>query len=303
MTETKKIQGIVPVLVTPVTAEGEVDVPALRRLIDYLCDKDIGGMWVLGTGGEDMNLTYAQRLLVASTVVEANAGRVPLVLGAGFFAHRDIRNFMDDTRDLDVYAYHVMPYHPLLSLERLEWFYKDLADHASRPLWMYTSANWCRFIPPEFVAKLKDYPNIGGIKFSSSNAVHTEQVLSMADDNFQVITAVVRTLYANLCLGASGATTVEASPFPEPIIEIYRRFRDGDLPGALEAQRRLNRFLEDMPAEPGKDNFLKVAEGKYVLSRRGICDIHMTGYYRVVNAGEMAQIDSAIRKHKLIPYD
>jgi len=290
----KILEGVVPVLLTPMTEEGEVDSAALTRLVEYLNTKNIGGFWVLGTGAEDMNLTYAQRLEIAETVVKANAGKSPLIVGAGFFAMRDSLNFMDDTAHLDFDAYHYMPYHNLLSLDRIEWLYKALADHANKPLWMYTSANWCRFIPPEFIEKIKGYPNIAGIKFSTSNLAHTEKVIGLQDENFQVITAVVKTFYANLCLGVKGGTTVEACPFADPIISIYEKFIEGDLEGSLLQQRKVNRFLEQMPPAPGQDNFLKVAEGKYILSKQGICQEYMSGYYRGLTDEEKSQIDTVV---------
>jgi dihydrodipicolinate synthase/N-acetylneuraminate lyase len=156
----RKLHGIVPVLITPITKDGEVDEPALGRLVDYVNGYNIGGLWVLGTGGEDMSLTYQQRLRVAEVTVEANAGKTPLILGTGFFALKDSENFLNDTKLLNVDGYHYMPYHPLLSLNRIEWVYTFLAKIASKPLWMYTSANWCRSMPPEFVEKIKGSPNI-----------------------------------------------------------------------------------------------------------------------------------------------
>jgi 4-hydroxy-tetrahydrodipicolinate synthase len=294
----RKLNGVVPVLLTPFTKKGDVDEVGLANLVDYLNGKNVGGFWVLGTGAEDMNLTYEQRLRVANVVCEANAGKSPLVVGAGFFSMQDSLNFMDDTASLDFDAYHAMPYHPLLSMDRIEWWYKQLADHASKPLWMYTSANWCRFIPPEFVEKMKDYQNIAGVKYSTSNAVHTEKVIGMADDDFQVLTAVVRTFYASLCLGVQGGTTVEACPFIDPIIEIYEKFSAGDRDGALVQQRKLNRMLEKMPLSPGKDNFLKVAEGKYILGKKGICQEYMSGYYRELTDQEKAGIDIVLANHE-----
>ena len=294
----RELKGVVPVLLTPMTNRGEIDKPSLVRLVNYLNEKNIGGFWVLGTGGEDMNLTYQQRMEVIETVVEANAGKSPLVVGAGFFAMKDSMNFMKDTANMDFDAYHVLPYHNLLSLERIEWMYKALADHASKPLWMYTSANWGKFISPEFVEKMKGYPNIAGVKFSTSNSAHTEKVIEMQSEDFQVLTAVVKTFYVNLCLGVKGGTTVEACPYIDPIINIYERFAQGDLTGSLEIQRKLNRFLEKLPTEPGKDNFLKVAEGKYVLSKKGICDEYVSGYYRELKSGEKEAIDSLLETNK-----
>jgi 4-hydroxy-tetrahydrodipicolinate synthase len=300
MQKMNTLQGVVPVLLTPLTASGDVDEPALIRLVDYLNNKNIGGFWVLGTGAEDMNLTYNQRLHVAKVVTKANAGRVPIILGAGFFAMQDTLNFIKDTSHLQFDAYHVMPYHPLLSLARIKWLYKHLADFSPKPIWMYTSANWCRFIPPDFIEDLREYPNIAGIKFSTSNAVHTEKVISLASEEFQVITAVVKQFFSSLCLGVKGGTTVEACPYPDMIIEIYEQFKSGNLKGSLKAQRELNRLLEKMPEEPGKDNFLKVAEAKFILSLKHICSPYVSGYYRELTKDEQTRIKKILSEHKLI---
>jgi 4-hydroxy-tetrahydrodipicolinate synthase len=126
MIKTRFVRGIVPVVSTPLTAEEDIDVPALKGLIEFLNTKNIGGLWVLGTGSEDMNLSFAKRIKVAQAACDANAGKTPLLLGTGFFAMEDIFNFIEETKDLEFDAYHVMPYNPRLSLERLDWFYRIL---------------------------------------------------------------------------------------------------------------------------------------------------------------------------------
>ncbi len=294
MIETRAIEGVVPVVQTPLQADGSVDDKGQRRLIEFLIGKEVAGFWCLGTGSEDMDLTFDKRLTAARAVCEANAGRKPLVLGAGFFALEDMLNFIDATSDLEFDAYHVMPYHPLLSLERMDWMYRHIADHASKPLWMYTSANWCRPFPPDFVAGLKEHPNIAGIKFSSSNTVDQLKVLAMAAPGFQVITAVANQWYAALAMGSRAGTTSLAGPLPEPLQEIHRLFVAGDLAAALEKQRGLMRFLGMMPKGSKRDNFLTGAEEKYMLSLRGICEPHMTGYYRALDADEQAQVRAAL---------
>ena len=204
---------------------------------------------------------------------------------------RESIDFLKDTSHLPVSAYHALPYHPLLSLDRIGWWYEKLADEASKPLWMYTSANWARFIPPEFVKTMKEHQNIGGVKYSTSNAVHMERVSALADDDFQVMAAVVRTLFTSLSLGVKAITSVEACPFIKPIMSIYDKFSKGDFKGALADQRSLNTLLEMMPKEPGNDNFLRVAEGKYILSKKGICGEGMSGYYRTLTTEEKLKID------------
>lgn len=296
----KLLKGVIPVMVTPLTKDGDIDTDAMRRLVEFLVTKEIAGLWVLGTSSEDMNLGFAKRLEVARIVAEANAGRVPLILGAGFFAMDDILNFIEETKNLAVDAFHVMPYHPLLGLDRMEWFYSRIADYCSKPLWMYTSANWCRPIPPAFVARLKNHPNIGGIKFSTKNIHDVAKVVMMQDENFQVVTAVASTFFACLCLGVQAQTTSMASCLPEFFVNMYRLFQAGKQQEALQEQYRLIEFLDEIPPGPHEDNFLASAEEKYILSLRGICGEHMTSYYRELTDEEKKAIKKSIIRHRML---
>jgi 4-hydroxy-tetrahydrodipicolinate synthase len=298
MIETRPVLGIVPVVDTPLTAEENIDVPALKRLIEFLNSKRIGGLWVLGTGSEDMNLSFAKRIEVARTACEANAGKTPLILGAGFFALEDIYSFIEETKELEFDAYHVMPYNPKLSLDRVDWFYRHIADNCPKPLWMYVSGNWSRSVTPEFVANLKQHPNIAGFKFSNQNTVAVTRVVRMADEQFQVITAVASQLHACLCMGSRGHTSSLSCCVPEPMIEIYERFSQGKIEESLAAQHKLNDFLQALSQNTKNDNFLWAADEKYILKLRGICDEYVTSYYREINEEEKARVRELLEKFK-----
>jgi 4-hydroxy-tetrahydrodipicolinate synthase len=241
-----------------------------------------------------MNLSFEKRLTVARTIAAANAGHKPLILGSGFFAMDDIIAFMEATKDLQFDAYHVMPYHPLLGLDGMEKFYRDLAARAPKPLWMYTSANWCRAFPPDFVARLRECPNIAGIKFSTSRTTDQINVIAMAAPEFQVITAVATQFFAVLSLGVAGSTTSLAGALPEPLIDIYSLYQAGRRDDALAAQHKLNAFLRRLPSRPKAWNFLGAAEEKYILSLRGICGPYVTSYYTPLTEEERSQVRATL---------
>lgn len=301
MQDCREIKGIVPVVVTPLERDGAVDLAGYERLIDFLVKCEVGGLWVLGTNSEDMNLSFSKRLVVAETVCRKNAGQLPIALGAGFFCMDDTFEFIDATQHLEFDAYHVIPYHPLLSLERLDRYYRRIADYAPKPLWLYTSANWSRPITPAFVEQLSNHRNIAGIKFSNRNTTDLLKVIGLAREGFQVITAVAKQLCVTLAMGSQGSTSSLASCLPEPMQEIYGRFQSGDWDGALAAQHRLNAFLDALPKGPHKDNFLPAAEEKYILSLRGICKEYTSSYYRDVNEEEKAAIRCALEEFDMFP--
>lgn len=290
----RQLKGVIPVVQTPVHRDGAIDTEGLTRLIEFLNGTGVGGYWALGTGSEDMNLSFEKRFAVARTITKANAGRLPLILGSSFFAMDDILAFMDATKNLEFDAYHVMPYHPLLGLDGMEKFYKDIADRAPKPLWMYTSANWCRAFPPEFFEKLKSHKNIAGVKFSSSRTTDQIKVIGLAEKDFQVITAVASQFVMVLGVGVAASTTSQAGALPEPLLEIYNLYQQGRRDEALAAQRKFNDFQGRMPKRAKAWNFLTGADEKYILSLRGICQPYMTSYYTELTEDEQAQVRKAL---------
>lgn len=301
MKKNRKLIGVIPVLTTPVYQDGRIDHETLIGLVNFLANQDIGGFWVLGTGSEDMNLSFEKRLEVARLACEANAGRKPLILGSGFFALEDILAFMEKTRDLQADAYHVMPYHPLLSIDRLFWFYNHIADRSPKPLWMYTSANWAPPVTPELIARLKPHENIAGIKFSTRDTLDMYKVLNLASEGFQVITAVATQFLACLRIGSKAHTSSLGSVIPELLIKIHAYFVAGRHEEAAAEQENLNCFLGKIPKGLHKDNFLGAAQEKYMLSLRGLAKEYTTSYYRDVNDEEKKSIKQAISEHSIIP--
>lgn len=290
----RPLEGIVPVVQTPLTRYDQIDTDGLWRLIEFLVRHPIGGLWVLGTGSEDHHLTFEQRMLVAKCATAANAGRVPLILGAGFFSPVDCEDFLRLTSCMQCDAYHVMPYHPVMGLDGVEAMYRAVADSAAKPVWIYTSANWCRHFPPGFIARLKAHPNIAGVKFSSSSTADQMQAIAMAEPGFQVITAVAGQLVASLAMGARASTSSWAGALPEPLIEIHALWKAGRHQEALKAQHAFNRFTASLPKRPKEWNFLTGAYEKYILFCRGICWPYMTTGYTDLTSDEMRQVDECL---------
>jgi dihydrodipicolinate synthase/N-acetylneuraminate lyase len=294
---TEKIRGIIPVLHTPLNELGGIDTSALVRIVDFLVKKSIGGLWVLGTGGEDMNLCYDKRKQVVQTVYEANAGRKPLIVGCSFYAFDETLMFLNFLNNYKLSGIHYMPYQQLISLDRVQYCYATIAERSQNPVWMYSSANWCQHIPPAFVRKMKGTKNIVGMKYSTSNAAHMSEVASLADDDFNIISAVASTLLPSLTVGVDGSTSSLAGAFPEVLIDIYEKFLNNNSAEALKAQRKLNEFVSNWPKALSKDNFLKAAEEKSILQYRDLCQRYTTSYFRDANDDEYKQIISMFKKY------
>ncbi len=75
--------GVIPALLTPFTADDHVDVPALEKLIKYVLDGGVNGLYVTGSTGEGISMTEEERRLVAEVSVKTVAGKVPVIVHVG----------------------------------------------------------------------------------------------------------------------------------------------------------------------------------------------------------------------------
>ncbi len=83
MLQLDRLHGIFPPIVTPLTDDEEVDHASLRRLVAYLLDQGVHGIWVTGTTGEFPCFSPTEREAIVTTVVDAVSGRVPVIAGIG----------------------------------------------------------------------------------------------------------------------------------------------------------------------------------------------------------------------------
>ena len=289
----KTLTGLIPVLITPLNKNLKLDILSLKKILNFISKFEPCAFWANGTGSEDMSLSLDNRILLTKKICEFNKKKTPIISGCSFYSLEDTFRYLKKTKSFDISGYHYLPYNQMISLRNLEFVYRDIAKYSSKPIWLYTSANWYKHISPDFIDNLKRVKNIAGVKYSTSNIVDMQSVQSFADKRFQVISAVVKTLYSCLCLGVKASTTVEAFTYPSLINKIRHSFLIGDYKKSLFFQNRLNTLIKKMPNISAKQNFLKVAEIKYLLSKKKLCKKFVTKPYKCVDtAREKKLLDS-----------
>ena len=156
-------------------------------------------------------------------------------------------------------------------------------------------------MPPEFVVKLKEHSNIVGIKTSTRNNEELSRFVKLKDDSFQIMTAVEKQTYACFTQGVLSHTTSLASCMPEILIKIYELIQEGKYEEDLKTQQLLNNFYSELLPDAGKDNGFNIAEEKYILSLRGVCNEYTTSYYRSLTSNEKENIKALLSKYPIIP--
>lgn len=238
-----KPKGIIPAMITPLTADGKFNEKATRKLVNYLIDGGVHGLFVVGTTGEFYGMTPEEKREVFQVVMDENKGRVAIYAGTNGITTRESVELTQLAEDCKVDAVSVLtPLFITPNQEQLIKHYTTIANNTSLPVVLYNN-------PPKTgvnlaaatVAKLADIPNIVSIKDSSGDLTLTAEYIRLTQgrDDFSVMVGRDTLIYGALCYGAVGSIASCANVAPRLCVDIYEKYMAGDLQGALAAQFNL----------------------------------------------------------------
>lgn len=235
--------GTIPALVTPLTEEGELLERGLRDVLDFVIDRGVHGVFVLGTAGEIYGLSADQKRRVVEVTVEHVAGRVPVYAGASEITTRDCIATAAMVESVgQVAALSVLtPYLMTPTQSELVTHYKAIAASTSLPVLLYTNPGRTQVqLSLDTVLELAEVPNIVGIKDSSGILADAERLLARRPEGFAVLIGQDRLILDALLAGADGAIASTANVAPELVSGIYDAYRAGELDLARQRQEALS---------------------------------------------------------------
>lgn len=235
-----KPHGIVVPMVTPMKPDGSVNEPMLRKLVDYLIDGGVHGLFPLGTTGEFYCFDQAQTRRIFEVVVEQTAGRVPVYAGANHITTRGAVELVKICEQVGVDAVSVLtPMFISQTQDELYTFYRTIAESTDLPIVCYNNRPKTNVhIEPKTMARLAEIPNIVAVKDSTGDFTNTAEYIRLTRgiENFTVLLGRDTLIHAGLCYGASGAIASCANVAPRICADIYDKYVSGDIKGSLEAQ-------------------------------------------------------------------
>jgi len=238
-----KPKGIVPDVITPLTKDGKFNEKAMRKLLNYLIDGGVHGLFVVGTTGEFYGLTPEEKREIFTVAMEETKGRVAVYAGTNGITTRETVMLTQIAEECRVDAVSVLtPMFVAPSQDQLIKHYQTIAANTSLPVVLYNNPPKTSVsLSPATVAKLAEIPNIVGIKDSSGDMTITAEYIRLTQqmDNFSVLMGRDTLIYGALCYGARGSIASCANVAPELCVEIYEKFIAGDLKGSLKAQFKL----------------------------------------------------------------
>lgn len=237
-----ELKGVLPAMVTPLTADGKVMEKELRNLIEFLIKGGVHGIFAVGTTGEFYGLDDEEYRKVLEISIDQTAGRLPVYAGANAIStHQAVRLAAIATR-AGVDAISVLtPFFLSVSQKELYDHFKAVADSTPLPIILYDNKPKTQItILPETVARLAEISNIAGMKDSTGDFTNMEECLRLTrDKDFVMMQGRDTLIHAALCYGAKGAVAACANVAPRLCADIYDKYVAGDIAGSLEAQYRI----------------------------------------------------------------
>lgn len=232
------IRGTGVAVITPFTAEGAVDFPALQRVINHLIEGQVDYLVVLGTTGEAATLSPEEKQAVIQTVIDANDGRLPIVVGVGGNNTADaVKQISLHQNTWEIQGFlSVSPYYNKPTQEGIYRHYAAIAQQSKLPVILYnvpgrTASN---MLASTTLRLAHDFENIIAIKEASGDLGQCMEIIQKKPLGFELISGDDYLTIPLISIGAAGVISVAANAFPGALSELV----DFGLQGNFEEARR-----------------------------------------------------------------
>ena len=226
------IRGVLPPVITPFTADGDLDQSAFTNNIQRWNNTRLAGLLVNGSNSEAAYLNWEERLqLVKLASKYLTAGR-HLMAGTGCESLRETTRFTQACADAGAQSALVLTpsyYGGAMTSTALIRFFTSLADASPIPILIYNVPKFTHVnIKADAVAELSKHPNIAGMKDSTGDIPQLVSFLNVADPNFQILVGTASAWFPALCLGVQGAIMALANCLPDACARVQELYEAGE---------------------------------------------------------------------------
>jgi 4-hydroxy-tetrahydrodipicolinate synthase len=226
--------GSLVALVTPMLADGALDMPRFRALIDWHIDQGTDGLVIVGTTGESPTVNTEEHCLLIRVAVEQAAGRVPVIAGTGANSTSEAIELTRCAKAAGAAAgLSVAPYYNKPTQEGLYQHFKAIVEAVDLPLILYNvPGRTVVDISNETALRLAKLPGVVGIKDATGNIERGSALLKAAPASFKVYSGDDASGMVLMLLGAAGVISVTSNVAPRLMHEMCVAALSGDLPRA-----------------------------------------------------------------------
>ncbi|MFC7358571.1 4-hydroxy-tetrahydrodipicolinate synthase [Jejudonia soesokkakensis] len=265
----KALIGTGVALITPFTKDLEVDVDGLKRVVDFNIENGIDYLVVLGTTGESATLSSEEKELVVNTVIKANNGRLPLVLGIG---GNNTTAIIEEIKSRDLSAFtailSVSPMYNKPSQEGIYQHFAAIAKASEKPIILYnvpgrTASN---MLPETVIRLANDFDTIVAIKEAAGDMVQAMRLIDGCPEEFLVISGDDMIALPMILAGGAGVISVIGQGLPADFSEMVRQGLAKNVANAYDLHYKIAPSIDYIFAEGNPSGI------KCMLHQLKLCD-------------------------------
>ncbi|MFF4081133.1 dihydrodipicolinate synthase family protein [Streptomyces sp. NPDC001777] len=317
MSLTTPLRGVVPPVCTPLDSRGEVDTASLARLVEHLVDGGVHGLFALGSTSEVAYLTDEQRATALRTVVEATAGRVPVLAGVIDTTTARVIHHAEAAAGLGADALvATAPFYTRTHPEEIAGHFRKLRATVDLPLFAYDIPVAVHSkLSAALVRELAEDGTLAGLKDSSGDEGGLRRLLVELGGRggrgvgpapgFSVLTGSELTVDAALLAGADGVVPGIGNVDPAGYVRLYEATLTGDWTLAAQEQERLVELFGMVDVGPEADmgrSSSALGSFKAALQLLGVIECGATAFPQIpLSAGAVAEVGRHLRAAGLSP--
>jgi 4-hydroxy-tetrahydrodipicolinate synthase len=241
----KNISGSLVAIVTPMHADGSLDLPGLRQLIDWHIAEGTDGIVIVGTTGESPTVSVAEHCELIKVTVEHTAKRIPIIAGTGGNSTSEAIELTEYAKKVGADAsLQVVPYYNKPTQEGMYQHFKTIAEKVDLPVILYNvPGRTVADMSTETAIRLAKVPGIVGIKDATGNLDRGIQLIAGLEEagckDFAVYSGDDPTALLLMMMGGCGNISVTANVAPKLMHELCVAAMAGDVARAKEIQFKL----------------------------------------------------------------
>ncbi|MBI1891803.1 MAG: 4-hydroxy-tetrahydrodipicolinate synthase [Burkholderiales bacterium] len=246
------IQGSIVAIVTPMHADGSLDMPGLRKLIDWHIAEGTDSIVIVGTTGESPTVSVEEHCELVKVAVEHVAKRIPVIAGTGGNSTAEAIELTQYAKKVGADAsLQVVPYYNRPTQEGMYQHFKAIAEAVDLPVILYNvPGRTVADMANETIVRLAQVPGIVGVKDATGNIARGTDLLRSVPKSFAVYSGDDPTAMALMFCGGKGNISVTANVAPRAMHELCKAAMNGEIAKAIEINDRMLPLHNKLFVEP-----------------------------------------------------
>jgi len=291
--ENPPLRGIIPPMITPLHADGSLDLDSVKKLIEHLISGGVHGIFILGTTGEFSGLSYSIRKELISNTCRLVAGRVPVLVGITDVSLHESIELANYSAEAGAYAVVAAPpFYMNIDQQEMYTYFRQLADGIAIPMFLYNMPSHTKLsIEVNTAIKLSSHERIIGLKDSSAHAVYFQLLIHAFREqkDFVLMVGPEEMMPETVLTGGFGGVCGGANLYPKLYVALYDAAVNKDFEKISAYQRCVMEVSKNIYNVGGyKSSYMKGL--KTALSFKGLCQANFAPPLYPFSATEVQEL-------------